>query len=61
MRVWDINLADFQKIIKANPKKEFILWGMEPTENPDILKIISYLKKKRKQVYLFFKNMFQMK
>lgn len=48
-----MTVEDVDKIISDNPDKEFILWGMEPTENKDIGKIINLMRKKSKIPYLF--------
>lgn len=47
-----MTLEDVRKIIEENPGKEFISWGMEPTEHPQIEEILRFLKKSKKGGYL---------
>lgn len=49
----DMSLDDIEKIIMANKRKEFILWGMEPTEHPLIEKVLELFKKHKKTAMLF--------
>ncbi len=48
-----MTIDDVSKIIHDNPGMEFILWGMEPTENSQIKEILNLLKLKKKSAYLF--------
>ncbi len=48
-----MTVDDVSKVIGDNPGMEFILWGMEPTENSRIKEIIKLFKLKKKNAYLF--------
>lgn len=49
----EMTINDIKKIISDNPQKEFILWGMEPTEHPQIELILALFRKHKKIVHLF--------
>jgi len=48
-KVHEITVKDMEKAITQNPGKEFLLWGMEPTEHPQIVEILGLLKKHKKE------------
>lgn len=50
-KIREITTKDLEKMIAQNPGKEFLLWGMEPTEHPQIVEILSLLKKHKKETY----------
>ena len=42
-KIREITTKDLEKMIAQNPGKEFLLWGMEPTEHPQIVEILRLL------------------
>lgn len=48
-----LNAEDAKKIIREHPDKEFLLWGLEPTDNLHLKNILQILKKNGKKANLF--------
>lgn len=49
----DMTLENIENIIVNNRQREFILWGMEPTEHPQIIQVLELFKKYKKNAMLF--------
>jgi len=48
-KIHEITAEDLEKVIVQNPGKEFLLWGLESTEHPQIVEILGLLKKHKKK------------
>ncbi len=48
----DMSLEDVEEIVRSNPKKDFMLWGMEPTEHPQISEVLSVFKRHGKKCHM---------
>jgi len=48
----DMSLEDVEEIVRSNPQKDFMLWGMEPTEHPQISEVLSVFKRHGKKCHM---------